>query len=66
MILGGARYGKKSVFCYYIFMVLSLLSGIPHLIDGIYERGMWEVNYGIVGFPILIGMWTFYKYKKLK
>lgn len=48
------------------FMVLSLLSGIPHLIDGIYERGMWEVNYGIVGFPILIGMWTFYKYKKLK
>ena len=51
---------------YFVITLLSLLSGIPHLIDGIYERGMWEVNYGIVGFPILIGMWTFYKYKKLK
>lgn len=57
---------KKVYFVITFFMVLSLLSGIPHLIDGIYERGMWKVNYGIVGFPILIGMWTFYKYKKLK
>ena len=35
----------------------------PHLINGIRARGMNGVNYGIIGFPILIGIWTFYKYK---
>lgn len=56
------KYGKKSIFSYY--MILALLSGIPHLIDGICARSMTEVNYGIVGFPIFIGIWSFYKYKK--
>lgn len=46
------------------FMILTVMSGIPHLIDGIRARNMTEVNYGIVGFPILIGIWAFYKYKK--
>ncbi len=57
---------KKVYLVILIFMVLTLLSGIPHLIEGIYARGMTEVNYGIVGFPILIGIWSFYKYRKAK
>ncbi|MBS5192112.1 MAG: hypothetical protein KHY81_11770 [Lachnospiraceae bacterium] len=55
---------KKVYLVITIFMVLSLLSGIPHLIEGIHERGMAGVNYGIIGFPILIGVWSFYKYRK--
>lgn len=55
---------KKVYLVITIFMVLALLSGIPHLIEGIHARGMTGVNYGIVGFPILIGVWSFYKYRK--
>ena len=55
---------KKVYLAITILMILALLSGIPHLIDGICARSMTEVNYGIVGFPIFIGIWSFYKYKK--
>lgn len=55
---------KKVYLVITIFMVLSLSSGIPHLIERIHARGMAGVNYGIVGFPILIGTWSFCKYKK--
>lgn len=55
---------KKAYWVMTIVMVLALLGGIPHLIEGIQARGMTGVNYGIVGFPILIGAWSFYKYRK--
>ena len=55
---------KKVYLAITILMILALLGGIPHLIDGICARSMTEVNYGIVGFPIFIGIWSFYKYKK--
>lgn len=57
---------RKAYLVITIFMILTLLSAIPHLIDGIRMRGLTRVNYGIVGFPILIGIWTFYKYKNSK
>ncbi len=63
-MLGGVRHGKKMYLVIIFFMILTVMSGIPHLIDGIRARNMTEVNYGIVGFPILIGIWAFYKYKK--
>ena len=50
---------KKVYLAITILMILALLSGIPHLIDGICARSMTEVNYGIVGFPIFIGIWSF-------
>lgn len=55
---------KKVYLVLTIIMFLSLLSGISHLIDGICARGPLKVNYGIVGFPLLIGIWAFYKYRK--
>lgn len=55
---------KKVYLVITFLMILALLDGIPHLINGIRARGMNGVNYGIIGFPILIGIWTFYKYKK--
>ncbi len=55
---------KKVYLVITIFMVLTLLSSTPHLMEGIHARGLAGVNYGIVGFPILIGIWSFYKYRK--
>lgn len=57
---------KKVYLVITIIMVLILLSRIPHFIDGLCTIGTTGVNYGIIGFPILIGSWTFYKYKKSK
>lgn len=62
----GWGMAKKVYFVITIFMILAVLSGIPHLIDGIRARGMFRVNYGIVVFPTLIGIWSFCKYKKAK
>lgn len=55
---------KKIYLVITIIMFLSLLSGISHLLDGICARGLLKVNYGIVGFPLIIGIWSFHKYKK--
>ena len=47
-------------------MILLIFSGIPHLIEGIQSRGMYKVNYGVVGFPLLISIIAFSLYKKQK
>lgn len=43
-----------------------ILSGIPHVIEGIQERGIYGVNYGGAVFPLLISIIMFYLYKKQK
>ena len=55
MKLYGERemYDEKVYLVITIFMVLSLSSGIPHLIEGIHAREVAGVNYGIVGFQYL-------------
>lgn len=57
---------KKVYLVLTMIMVFILLNRIPHFIDGLCTRGITGVNYGILGFPTLIGLWTFYKYKKSK
>lgn len=55
---------KKVYLILTIFALIALLTGIPYLAEGIRARGIAEVNWGRVLFPLLIGIVGFYMYKK--
>lgn len=56
---------KKVCLVVAIVMLLSLLfNGIPTVAEGVAARGVWGVNYGIVGFPLLIGLVALYFYRR--
>lgn len=56
---------KKVCLIVAIVMLLSLLfNGIPTVATGVAARGVWGVNYGIVGFPLLIGLAALYFYRR--
>ncbi|MDD6320016.1 MAG: hypothetical protein PUA63_04040 [Oscillospiraceae bacterium] len=44
--------------------LIALLTGISELVGGIAARGFGGVNYGLVLFPLLIGIFSFTAYKK--
>jgi hypothetical protein len=47
-----------------IFALMALLTGISYLIEGIGERGITGVNYGRVGFPLLVCVVFFLMFRK--
>ena len=56
---------KKVCLVVAIVMLLSLLfNGIPTVAAGVAALGVWGVNYGIVGFPLLIGLAALYFYRR--
>lgn len=55
---------KKAYLLVMVLMLLALLSGAANLIDGIRARGMMKVNYGQVVFPLLIGGYALWRYRK--
>ena len=50
---------KKTWFIVSIIALITCLTGIPQLIDGISQRGFGGVNYGRILFPFLISLITF-------
>ena len=56
---------KKSWLAVAIFAALALLTGVPVVIRGIAARGRWGVNYGRVGFPLLLLLWAGIRYRRL-
>lgn len=44
---------KKAYFVIAVVMLITCLTGIPDLVNGITARGWREVNYGNVIFPLL-------------
>ena len=55
---------KKVYLVIAIFALIALLTGISELAGGIAARGLAGVNYGLVLFPLLIGIFSFTAYKK--
>lgn len=55
---------KKVYLVIAIFALIALLTGISELAGGIAARGFGGVNYGLVLFPLLIGIFSFTAYKK--
>ena len=47
---------KKAYIVILIFSIVGLWEGIGDLIEGIGMRGIDGVNYGRVGFPLLVGV----------
>ena len=47
-----------------VFTLIAALTGVPHLVDGIRERGFDGVNYGRVIFPAVVCMLSYWFYKK--
>ena len=54
------------------YLVLSIVglvfvvTAIPNLIEGIEARGFGGVNYGSIGFPLIISIVSFVLYRKRK
>ncbi len=58
---------KKVYLAIAAFALLTLLlKGIPHVAAGISQRGIWNVNYGMVVFPLLVGAAALYLYYRQK
>ena len=58
---------KKKVCIVILFLaIIGLLNGICYLAEGISTRGIDNVNYGRVIFPILVGVITVYFLKRKK
>lgn len=55
---------KKIWLAVAIFAALGLLTGLPVVIQGIAARGPWGVNYGRVGFPLLLLLWAGIRYRR--
>ena len=55
-----------------LYLVLSIVglvfvvTAIPNLIEGIQARGFDGVNYGSIGFPLIISIVSFVLYRKQK
>ena len=55
---------KKAYLVISIIALVTCLTGIPYLVEGIAERGLAGVNYGRIIFPLLIIGITFWLYKR--
>ena len=55
---------KKAWLIVSIIALITCLTGIPQLIDGISQRGFGGVNYGRVLFPFLISITAFVLFRK--
>lgn len=43
--------------------LITCLTGIPYLAEGIAKRGLSGVNYGRIIFPLMISVYSFWRYK---
>jgi len=57
---------KKVYFVIAIVALITCLTGIPYLIEGIAVRGWASVNYGRIIFPLLISGISFGLFKRQK
>lgn len=60
---------KKAYLIISVIALITCLAAIPHLVEGIAERGLASVNYGPVFFNLLISViffWLFRRKKKLE
>ena len=57
---------KKVALVICVFALITALTGIPYMVEGITLRGWGGVNYGRVVFPLLISGISFVRYKKHK
>lgn len=57
---------KKVALVICIIALITALTGIPYMVEGITQRGWNGVNYGRVIFPLLISGIFFMKYRKFK
>ena len=57
---------KKACLIICIVALVTCLTGIPYLVEGIAQRGFGGVNYGRVVFPLLISGISFWFFKKHK
>lgn len=55
---------KKLYLIICIIALITFLTGIPYLIEGITQRGFDGANYGRVIFPLLIGCISYLQFKK--
>lgn len=55
---------KKIWLAVAIFAALALLTGLPVVVQGMAARGLWGVNYGRVGFPLLLLLWAGIRYRR--
>jgi hypothetical protein len=49
-----------------VIAVITCLTGIPYLVEGIAARGWGGVNYGRIFFPLLISGISFWLFKRKK
>lgn len=47
-----------------ILAIMAVLTECSYLVEGIIERGIFGVNYGSIIIPLLVGIVSFYLYKK--
>ena len=57
---------KKVYLVIAVVALITCLTGIPYLIEGIATRGWGGVNYGRVIFPLLISGISFVSFKRRK
>lgn len=57
---------KKVFLVVAIVALITCLTGIPYLIEGITSRGWGGVNYGRIIFPLLISGISFWLFKRKK
>lgn len=55
---------KKVYLVISVIALITCLTGIPYLVEGIAERGLAGVNYGVVLFPLLISGISFWQFKR--
>lgn len=55
---------KKAYFVICVIALITALTGVPYLSEGITARGLAGVNYGRVIFPVLISGICFWQFKK--
>ena len=60
----GYEYPQKIWLAVAIFAALALLTGLPEVARGIAARGVWAVNHGRVGFPLLLLLWAGVMYRR--
>ena len=57
---------KKGYFLIAVIALITFLTGIPYLVDGIAARGWGGGNYGRLIFPLLISGVSYWLYKQNK
>lgn len=57
---------KKFYLVVSVIALITCLTGIPYLVEGIAARGLGGVNYGRVLFPFLISGISFWQFKRRK